>query len=41
LNLGHGIKKSKAKTPCVHDVNAKGLYYTIITKIKQEKNKNM
>jgi hypothetical protein len=27
LNLSHGIRKSKTKTWCVHDVNAKELYY--------------
>jgi hypothetical protein len=27
LNPGHGIRKSKAKTWCVHDVNAKKNYY--------------
>jgi hypothetical protein len=26
LHLGDGIRKSKTKTPRVHDVNAKGIY---------------
>jgi hypothetical protein len=37
LNLGHGIRKSKAKTRCMHNVNTKWFYY----KIKQEQNKIM
>jgi hypothetical protein len=32
LNLGHGIKKSKAKKWCVHDMNAKRLYYNNMTR---------
>ncbi len=34
LNPSHGIRKSKAKTWCVHDVNEKGLYYKNITRIE-------
>jgi hypothetical protein len=32
INLGHGIRKSKAKTRCVHDLNAKGFYSKTMTK---------
>jgi hypothetical protein len=32
LNPNHGIKKSKTKTQCVHDVNAKRLYYKNMTR---------
>jgi hypothetical protein len=39
-NLGHGIKKSKEKTRCVHDVNAKGFYYKNMTKIEQDHDKD-
>jgi hypothetical protein len=41
INLGHGIKKSKAKTRCVHDMNAKGFNYKNMTKSKQDHDKNM
>jgi hypothetical protein len=38
LNSNNGIikakEKAKAKTRCVHDVNAKGLYYKNMTKTK-------
>ncbi len=40
-SLGHGIKNSKAKTRCVHDVNAKVFYYKNMTKIKQDHDKDM
>jgi hypothetical protein len=39
-NPGHGIKNSKAKTRCVHHVNAKGFYYKNMTKIKQDHDKD-
>ncbi len=32
LNPGHGMRKSKVKTQCVHNVNAKGFYYKNMTK---------
>jgi hypothetical protein len=32
LNSDHGIIKSKAKTQCVQDVNATGLYYKYTNK---------
>jgi hypothetical protein len=32
LNLGNGIGKSKAKKWCVHDMNAKRLYYNNMTR---------
>jgi len=31
LNPSHGIEKSKAKTRCVHDVNAKRFYSKTMT----------
>jgi len=34
LSPSHGIKKSKAKTQCVHDVNAKKLSYKNMTRTK-------
>jgi hypothetical protein len=36
LNLGYGITKlkTKAKTRCVHNVNAKKLHYKNMTKIE-------
>jgi len=36
LNLGHGIKKSKIKTWCVHDVNVKGFYLKNMTRKWQD-----
>ncbi len=33
LNPGHGIK-IKSKKRCVHDMNAKGLYYKNMTRIE-------
>jgi hypothetical protein len=38
--LSYGIKKSKAKTRCVHDVNAKQLYYKNMTQIEQDHDKD-
>jgi hypothetical protein len=40
LDLSHGIKKSKAKTWCVYDVNARGLYYKNMAITNQDHNKN-
>jgi len=40
LNPGHGIKKSKVKTQCVHDMNAKRFYYKNMTRIEQNHDKN-
>jgi hypothetical protein len=40
LNLGHGIRKSKAKTWCVHDVNAKIFYHKSMEKKNQDHDKN-
>jgi len=34
-------KKSKAKTQCVHNVNAKGFYYKNMIRIEQDHEKNM
>jgi hypothetical protein len=34
------LKKSKAKAQCVHDVNAKKLYYKNMTRIKQGHDKD-
>jgi hypothetical protein len=34
LNLSHVIKKSKEKTQCVYNVNAKGLYYKNMTRVE-------
>jgi hypothetical protein len=33
------LKKSKVKTQCVHDVNAKGLHHKNMTKNKQDHDK--
>jgi len=40
LNPGHGIKKSKVKTQCVHDMNAKRFYYKNMTRIEQNHDKD-
>jgi hypothetical protein len=40
LSSNHGIKNSKAKTQCVHDVNAKKIYYKNMTRTKQDHDKN-
>ncbi len=40
LNPCHGIRKSKIKIWCVHNVNAKGLYYKTMTRIEQDHDKN-
>jgi hypothetical protein len=40
LNPSHGIRKSKAKTRCVHDVNAKKLYFKNMTRIEQNHDKD-
>jgi hypothetical protein len=40
LNQGHKIKKSKAKTRYVHNVNAKGFYYKNMTRIEQDHDKD-
>jgi hypothetical protein len=39
LNPGHGLKKSKIKTQCEYGMNAKGLYYKNMTRIKQDHDK--
>jgi hypothetical protein len=42
LNPSHGIKKLKAKTQCVHDLNVKKKnYYKNMTIIKQDHDKYM
>jgi hypothetical protein len=40
LNPSHGIRKSKIKTRCVHDVNAKRLCYKNMTITKQDHDKD-
>jgi hypothetical protein len=40
LNPSHGIKKSKIKIRCVHDMNAKGFYYKNMTIIEQNHDKD-
>jgi hypothetical protein len=40
LDPGHGMKKTKVKTRCVHDINAKGFYYINMTIIEQDHDKN-
>jgi hypothetical protein len=40
LNLGHGIRKSKVITRCLHDVNAKGIYYKKIWSTSLTQNDN-
>ncbi len=39
LNPSHRIKKTKAKTQCVHDVKAFKNYYKNITRTKQDHDK--
>jgi hypothetical protein len=42
LNPSYGIKKSKAKMQCVHDLNVKKIfYYKDMTIIKQDHDKYM
>jgi hypothetical protein len=41
LNLGSWNKKSKAKTQCVHNVNAKGFYYKNMIRMEQDHERNM
>jgi hypothetical protein len=41
INSGHGIRKSKAKTQCVHDLNVKGFNSKNMTRIEQDHHKNM
>jgi hypothetical protein len=40
LSPSHRIEKSKAKTQCVHDVNAKKLYYKNMKRTKQDHDKD-
>jgi len=39
LNPSHGIKKIEEKPRCVHNVNAKNIYYKNMTRTKQDHDK--